>query len=402
MKRLIIILLLIHISFYISALTNQFYNYFFSWGNVHEYQGIDFFQVPNGAYAYLHGGKLTGELPQGVRPYHYGNTNVYNPFFTLAIGYPLQLLAPLQSFKLWIVFHLCIYLFLYYVFYTYFKTKKNFLLASSIFLISFPHALEIWNGQYHFLLDVGIFFFLLGISKKDAIVNGFTYLLTLLVKPITLLWLPALIIHKRFKTILIGILFFVLLTSIFFINGSGNYYITNLIERVKNPLGGPPGIYTLDALLRYAHFNNDIIRIMKLTIAGIILFFQFWKKPNLFISIFMWTSFYLLFYDFVFEYHYTTISLFLAFGIITEKLFSNRFIKFLSLSYILPTPFFIFHTSQILAHGHYVDNLGWAVLVLFRIIPIILINIFVIMYTIRHEERKRSRKTTPQASRAYT
>lgn len=380
MKRLLILLaIIIHVSFYISALKTHQLDYFFPWGNVHEYQGIDFYQVPNGAHAYLTGGKLTGELAPDKAPYAYGNTNVYHPFFTLVVGGILQLFTPESARYLWFLAHALITSLLAFILYKRYAAHKNFSLAIFIYLGLFPHYLEIWNGQYHFLLDTAIFFLLLAaVRKKEKFRDGLVYACSLLVKPIGLLWIIPLLFKKRWKTMVVGISTFVCVTIPFLIYSSGWYYITNIISRVKGPIGGPPGVFTLDALLRYWHLPIVAVTVIKALTVMTLIYIQYKKKPSLFLSLFMWTSYYLLFYDLVFEYHYATLAPFFAIGLLTQKTFQSKIVKILCLTYVLPTPFFLFHYFQFGAKGHEVLGWGWVILVLFRIIPLILLNMIII------------------------
>src|SRR5579859_2111965 len=89
--KLISIGLLINVLFYISAAKTKWFDYFFSGSALHLCcKGLDFYQIPNGAYAYLHGGSLSGIVPHGVLAYWIGNppsnANVYHPLFTLLVG----------------------------------------------------------------------------------------------------------------------------------------------------------------------------------------------------------------------------------------------------------------------------------------------------------------------------
>lgn len=372
--------IIIHLFFYISSLKTYTFDYFFSWGNVHDHQGIDFYQVPNAAYAWLRGGDLIGDV-SNMAPYAYGNRNVYHPLFTLLVGLPLQFLSPRIAFYVWFFVHFAVTFLLVYIFLVFFGKKKHSGFAFLIFLGLFPHYLEIWNGQYHFLLNAGLFFLLLAaLRKQEKAVDGFAYAWCLLVKPIGLLWLPILFLHKRFKTLSIGIGLYILATAPFIVNKTGIYYVQNLIERAKYPIGGPPGIFTLDALLRFWDVSSYAVLFVKLCVVIGLLFIHWKLKLNLFQSFFLWIAFYLLFYDLVFEYHYTILAPILALGIISQKAFQTLFAKIISIFYLFPTPFFIFHFFQIYSNGQNVTDTGWVFLVLFRIMPLIALAIFIMLY----------------------
>jgi hypothetical protein len=82
---------------------------------------LDFYQIPNGAYAYLHGGSLSGVVPHGVKAYWIGhplnNYNVYHPLFTLILGSVLILFEPTKSFYVWMCLKFFITLWMVIYFY---------------------------------------------------------------------------------------------------------------------------------------------------------------------------------------------------------------------------------------------------------------------------------------------
>jgi hypothetical protein len=297
---------------------------------------------------------------------------------------------------IWHVMKIFLTIFIFIIFYRKYQKKKHFLLATFIYFSLFPQYLEIWNAQYHFLLVFGLFLLLFSFDDKkpvDSDRNGIYYLFTLLVKPIGLLWIPAFILYKQWKMILIGTLGYISLTLLFMIDGSGSYFINNLIERIQHPIGGPPGIFTIESLIRFYFPQSFINALLMYSFLGLLLIFQFKWKPTLLQSLFLWTVFYLLFYDFVFEYHYTVIIPFATIGLVTKQLFQKKRDQILLLTYSLPTPFFLFHFFQTFAKGHFVTDRGWTILVLTRTIPLVLLVAFFIYDTFKAEDKKLLQKT---------
>ncbi|NCN45394.1 MAG: hypothetical protein COU63_01570 [Candidatus Pacebacteria bacterium CG10_big_fil_rev_8_21_14_0_10_36_11] len=382
--------ILFQFSFFLFALTQKPFFFFFPHGNVHEYQGIDFFQVPNGAYAFLNGGELTGKTIAGESSYFFGNTNVYHPFFTFVVGGFLQFFSPMTAFLLWRIFNLLVKFSLIWLIYKKMvlaKTnKQNLMFALFLFLANFPQALEMWNGQYHFLLDAGIVIFFLFL--KNDLLAALGLVLTFMVKPITILWLPVLVLQKKTKIAVLGVLMFIFLSLPFLLNGAGQYYLTNLIIRIGQPIGGPPGVFTLDSLLRFWELGIYLKYGIYLKIFSLlmIIFLQWKYKISLWKTAFLMTSFYLLFYDLVFEYHYTTVGTLLALGVIFDDLFKEKTAKVLAVLNILPTPFFLMYLFQIGTKGHYVTDGGWSVLVLSKILPLIFFNLYLIMEVCKNKK----------------
>lgn len=296
-------------------------------------------------------------------------------------------MQPVTALRFWLTFRLMITAIFSYILYKNFKNHQYFPLAITFYLGTFPHYLEMWNGQYHFLLDAMIFLILLNLLKgKNQIIEGICYAFSLLVKPIGLLWLPPLFLKKHFKTIGLGIGLFVLASIPFLINGSGAYFFENLWVRLQDPVGGPPGIFTLDALLRFLPLTRNYAFLIKAAAGLILLLIQWRLKPKLFISLFLWTSYYLLFYDLVFEYHYTTLAPFLALGVLSQEVFQNKLVRLLGLTFLLPSPFILFYLTQMGANGNVVTDIGWIIMVLFRAIPLIGINLIIVTQLLQNRQ----------------
>src|SRR4051812_22890395 len=88
--RLLLLGIIINLSFYFSAIWPHWYDYFFFGSSIHHCcQGLDFYQIPNGAFAFFNGGDLTGRMPHGLMPFSkeiFSNTNVYHPLLTILLG----------------------------------------------------------------------------------------------------------------------------------------------------------------------------------------------------------------------------------------------------------------------------------------------------------------------------
>jgi hypothetical protein len=128
--KLIYLGLIINILFYVSASQTKWFDYFFS-GSALQLccKDLDFYQIPNGAYAYLHGGSLSGVVPANVKAYWIGhplnNYNVYHPLITLILGSVLILFEPTKSFYIWMCLKFFITLWMVIYFYKNFKGNKH-------------------------------------------------------------------------------------------------------------------------------------------------------------------------------------------------------------------------------------------------------------------------------------
>lgn len=99
---LLVLAIMLQLLFYVSASWTHWLDIFFPGGSLHDgLQGIDFYQIPRGAWAFWHGGSLTGApLANGMfyGPHHYVSSNVYHPIVTLLLGSVLMLFSWPASF----------------------------------------------------------------------------------------------------------------------------------------------------------------------------------------------------------------------------------------------------------------------------------------------------------------
>ena len=394
--KLIYMGLLINILFYVSAYQTKWFDYFFSGSSLHLCcRGLDFYQVPNGAYAYLHGGSLSGSLAPGVKEYstgYYSNVNVYHPLFTLLVGGLFTLFTAASSFYIWMWLKLCITLGLAIYFYRSFKGSRYIHFAIFVMLIDFTQYLEIRISQYQFLFNVFMPLLLINLAKnKNApVANGIYYFASLLVKPIGFLWWPLLFFKGQQKALLLGLLLFIVGTGIFVVNTTGDYYTHNLVGRFFAPFhDGPIQIITLDALLRYsAHVPEFVLGLLKMVFLSLTLFLSTLKRIDVVKGFYLAIVCYLLFFDLVYEYYYTSIVVVLAVCLVTCTDFQTKAARILITILSLPDVFFILHFFHL---GFVQDQwlgsdptfLGWQLMVLSRIIPVMLLTFLVLRPDIR-------------------
>ncbi len=394
-SKLIILGFLIYFLFNISALTNHFMDYFFFDSSVHHCcKGLDFYQIPNGAYAFINGGSLTGELPKGTIQYsadYLSNFNVYHPLITVVLGSFLILFNPDISIQLWIYIKIIITLCVIFYIFKNFHGNKFLNFALFIFLINFSQYNDIKVSQYQFLFNIFLLLLLINIVKKrHALEGGILYFLTLIVKPVSLLWIPALIIKKQWTIAIYGLLIFITSTLTFKILGIGNYYIDNLVYHLKTPIEAK-GIdfMSLDALLRSTlKLTPENIKIIKYSTLTIIYLLSFDKRISLIKIIFLLIVFFLFFYDLLFQYHYSVLGPILCICLLALPEFQTKIARLLILIINLPTIFFIFRTLNIGIINNPVLGTDptittWQIVSFFQILPIFLLTIIVLFPDIK-------------------
>lgn len=395
-SKLILLGLLVYFIFNISALSNHFMDFFFFDSSVHHCcTGLDFYQVPNGAYAFIKGGKLTGELPEGITQYsadYLSNSNVYHPLTTIVLGSFFILFDPTISIQLWILLKIFItFAVLFYIFKNFHGNKLlNF--ALFIFLINFSQYNDIKISQYQFLFNIFLILLLINLIKnKNSFEGGALYFLTLLIKPVSLLWAPVFIIIRKWAIVISGLLIYFISTFTFKLLGVGDYYIDNLIYHLRTPIEAK-GIdfMSLDALLRSTlNFSPENVKIIKYIMLGIIYLLSFDKKISIIKIIYLLIIYFLFFYDLLFQYHYSVLGPMLCICLLVLPEFQNKLARLLILIINLPTIFFVFKGLNIGVTNNPILGTDptiptWQVVSFFQILPIIILTAIVLIPDIKN------------------
>lgn len=395
--------LLIHIAFFISACWTKWFNFFFSGSSLHICcRGMDFYQIPNGAYSYWHGGPFSVAYSTAKYWYSVGfpivNATIYHPVFVLSIGSLLMLFPPAASFYAWMFIKLGVNLALMTYFFLSFRESKYIYLATFLSLVNSTQYLEIEISQFQFALNTMLLLMLIVLAKKDnSRLGGFFYFLSLLTKPIGLLWIPLFIFKRQWNVLLIGLSLFMIATGLFLFNHVGNYYINNLWKNFFTPIEeGPVQVITLNALLRYStSLPASVLAAIKFICLTLVIILSSSKRISLQTGIFLAIAYYLLFYDLVYEYQYTTLIPILAICLVTCPEFQRLSSRICIVIVSLPNILFVLHllafwnfklgsfhatTTMIInpVLGTDPTDLGWQLLVLSRIVPLMALAICVV------------------------
>jgi len=393
--------LLIHIAFFISARWTKWFNYFFPSSSLHLCcQGMDFYQIPNGAYSYWHGGPFSVGHDTALYWYSVGfpivNATVYHPVFVLLIGSPLILFPPAASFYVWMFIKLCVNLALLTYFFISFREHKYIYLATFLSLINATQYLEIAISQFQFVLNTMFLLMLIVLAKREnSPLGGFFYFLTLITKPIGLLWIPLLIFKRQWNVLVIGLGLLAIATGPFLFNHVGNYYIDNLWNNFFTPIkSGPIQIVTLDALLRHSMpLPESVLTAIKFSCLVLVIILSAFKRISLQTSLFLAIAYYLLFYDLVYEYQYTTLIPILAICLVTRPEFQRLSSRICIVLISLPSALFLLHllyswdfklgsldatTTMTMDPWPDPTDLGWQLFVLSHIVPLIALAVCVV------------------------
>lgn len=401
-SKLILLGISIYLLFSISALLpNHFMDYFFFGSSVHYCcKGLDFYGIPNGVYSFLHGGDLSGSrLPVGIGQYsenHLSNPNDYHPLFSLIIGFFLIQFNPDTSFNSLILVKIFITFFAVFYIYKNFKDNKYLNLAIFLFLSNFSTYNETRISQYQFFFNIFFLLFLINISKnKDKYEGGLIYFLTLISKPISLLWVPVLLIKKKITEAVVGLFLFIVSTLTFVKLGIDKHYLQNLIYHLSNSSSAWSIDYmSLDAFLRHNFgINPTTVKTLKWSSLILIYLLSFLKKTNVLTSLFLLTVYFLFFYDNLFQYHFSVLTPIITVCLLNVKEFQTKIAKILIIIINLPTVFFILRFSHFQfyfdpIYGPNPTYLGWSMVSFFQLLPIFLLAFYVLIITLRQSNLK--------------
>src|SRR5262249_46321353 len=158
-------------------------NILFDGGALHQCcRGMDFYQIPRGAWAYFHGGELTGKPVDGGTQYypgHFVSSNVYHPQFTILLGSLLMQFPADQSFYIWMWMKCGITLLVTLYFYWTFRASKYVNLAAFILLANISSYLEIAVSQFHAIFNILLLLLMMSLSKRQSFRSGMLYWLSL-------------------------------------------------------------------------------------------------------------------------------------------------------------------------------------------------------------------------------
>lgn len=383
--------LVIYLLFFISVVNTSWFDLFFSGAALHVgAKGIDFFQLPKGAWAFWHGGGLNGTLPSGVTSYapqEFSNGNVYHPFFSLVLGSFLMAFDPERSPYIWLWVKLFVSLIVIIYFVWSFHDSKYVGFGVFLLCANFSIYLELAAWQFQFILNIFLLLLLIELSKRRSPYwSGILYWLGMLVKPVGLLFAPALLFKGRWKMMVLGIGLFIASTIAFVLTGAGKYYTDNLMMTLSSSGAlGPNQIITLSALLRYTtHWPDFVYQFLQNGILLLFLFLGILKRTHIAKAVFLLIVYYLLFYEGVYEYQWSTLAYVLAICVVTCPEFQNKWVLFCMLLTCLPDCFALLNFLHIdIKNEGYLGLVpgatAWEWMVVSKLVPlgILLISVLV-------------------------
>ncbi|MFH1502994.1 MAG: hypothetical protein ABIG03_08115 [Candidatus Eisenbacteria bacterium] len=325
---LLVAAVLVHAVFVASLIEpGHFLNPLFVEGvhNLEEGQGSDFYAFYQAGRYVLEGDDIYRrpmDDPDRVVPYAYFYR--YLPFVAYTIGVATNAVPPRVAYWLWVsLIELSL---LACLFATRRMTKDAWLFAqlAAMWLLFSPFYLEQYMGQLTFAMAALVFAFALAHARGRRRAFDWSWIVSLLVKHLTILYLPILVRMKRYKLILIG-LGLLLATTVPYLllrpAGVGDFTHDNFSLNL-NPAAGNYGLLAFLMVVKYHFFPTaseffatigplgiSWTRIMLAAAMGVptlvCLWITFFRRPFDFLeSVALWTILFFFVFREVWEYHY--------------------------------------------------------------------------------------------------
>jgi glycosyl transferase family 87 len=351
---------LVHGLFWISLRTHWLVPLFND--TVHRFgPGADFFALYQAGYSAVHGHSIYSFLPgQTVIPYAYPFR--YLPASAYTAGVLLTLVPPAAAYALWLgVCELCL---LYNVRETYRRSGEGVrgALLAGLWLAFTPYFLELWVGQFTFLLGSLLFWSALALQDGRWKAAQGWWITSVLWKPASLLWAPLWLRERRFwpGLALCGLLLLGNLVYFLFFPGDWAVFQQANVQPLPTWHAGNIG---LSGLLY--HFTGEgrlfapLRALLTLALAGPVLWVTFHRPRRedegsghqgeehnagrsgvpgtpWWLLAALWTLLYFLVYKDVWEHHLTLLLPFLVLGLWQAP---SRLVAAVAVLLALPSPF---------------------------------------------------------------
>lgn len=344
-KTILAILILVHIVLIILTLSSKI-NALFNDASLRKGQAADFFAVYQAGYNASNEDSVYLDNEGVSTPYSYPFR--YLPFIGYTLGVVLNLFSPFTAYYIWVVFYEILLIFNIYLTSKLTKSTDNFLLACVPWLIFTPYLLEIYMGQWSFLLTCLLFYSIFGLLNRNKLVLA--YILAPLVKPNALILTPLFARFKEWKLLIVTFVSTLITSVPYFLIFKRDWTVfMNNFKDVISYHGGNLGFKSLYGLITVEYLSLPLPRLWFfgfVIASGLLTLYLTFKYKNVILSYALWMCYYFLIYKDVWEHHYVLIMPVFAFviakmNITAKQLFSKKYLPFLIafLLIALPTPF---------------------------------------------------------------
>lgn len=186
-------------------------------------KGVDFFAVHQAGQNVIDGADIYSTDPvRQVVPFY--NPYRYHPFVALTIGVLARMLPPFTAYGIWIVLLEMLLIVNIIVTRRLFSNEADADRATVLWLLFTPLYLELYMGQFSFVMATLIFWALVSWIRKRKARGDWFWITSLLVKSNSVLFVPVLIKEKRWKTVITGSCVALALGIPYFVLVPGSYH----------------------------------------------------------------------------------------------------------------------------------------------------------------------------------
>jgi len=316
----------IHIVFLISLISG-FLNPLFLDSMYCSGQGADFYSIYQAAQN-VHNGQSVYETQPMTKSVPYFYEYRYLPFIALTIGQFFLLFSPHIAYMLWLIFQEACLGINIYITRRYFVNTTQRNIASSLWLLFTPYYLELYLGQFSFFMTTLILSAVYLWQHQKKLTGNLLWIGSLLVKTLSIVFVPVLIKLKNTKTVLLGLIIVIVLSLPYFMiqPGAFDIFLRNFNEGLSvETLDGNQGFEALVcvALVRTSnplyyqqeHTDTNVadvnasfqlpLLLWAIFIYGLSLFITIRSSSNCMLELFcLWILTYFLTYKHIWEHHY--------------------------------------------------------------------------------------------------
>jgi hypothetical protein len=290
-------------------------------------QGVDFYSVVQAGRNLADGVSIYSTKPvEQIVPYY--NPYRYHPFVAYTIGVLSAALRPDVAYVLWIVILEGLLLLNILLTRSLFPDSRAAAAATGLWLLFSPYYLELYMGQFSFLMASLLFWSLLAWMKGNDRSGDFLWMLSLVVKSNSAVFAPVLLKLRRWKLVVVAAVVSVGLALPYFIlqPGSAADFSLNFTQSAKaQTLFGNQGFAALigTSVLRFSGLWSDFAQEFALRIDRmndlLVLPLALWtavvvgsslivtirtSRDSGIMLILLWILAYFLFYKHVWEHQY--------------------------------------------------------------------------------------------------
>jgi hypothetical protein len=327
-KTLLIVAVAVQATFVASLVEpGHFLNPLFVEGvhNLEEGQGSDFYAFYQAGRYVLDGQNIYTrpmDDPNRVVPYAYFYR--YLPFVAYTVGVAANAVSPRTAYWIWVALTELVLLLCVWGTRRIVRDDGLFAVLAAMWLMYTPFYIEQYMGQLNFMMAAMSFAFAVAFLKgRLAVADGWWWA-SVVVKHLTVLYVPILLRVRRYRTILMAVLLLVVTTLPYLLlrgHGVGHFAHDNF-DLSLDPLPGNLGAVALFMVLKmhffpqasaiFAQLGPVGLSATRLGVAAVMLvptaiaaWITFFRRPFDFLESFgLWTLVYFFVFREVWEYHY--------------------------------------------------------------------------------------------------